>query len=219
MPVQLYHHKLSAPARVVRIVAKQIGFSLEEKEIDLLSGEHMKPEFLAINPFHCVPTLVHDGFALWESRPICTYLVDKFAPGHSLYPTDLQKRATIDRWLYWDSGTFFSSLKAYYMPAIPGKSFQPEAAELFKKNASALDESLKSTKYVAGDKLSVADISIVVTVTLATAIGIDTSELKNIQKWLKQMESDLKPLTWQTLVIDPANGLADLLKSMASKSS
>ncbi|XP_025017891.1 glutathione S-transferase 1-like isoform X4 [Tetranychus urticae] len=189
MPVQLYHHKLSAPARVVRIVAKQIGLSLEEKEIDLLSGEHMKPEFLAINPFHCVPTLVHDGFALWE------------------------------RWLYWDSGTFFSSLKAYYMPAIPGKSFQPEAAELFKKNASALDESLKNTKYVAGDKLSVADISITVTVTLSTAIGIDTSELKNVQKWLKQVETDLKPSTWQTLVIDPANGLADLLKSMASKSS
>ncbi|XP_025017887.1 glutathione S-transferase 1-1-like isoform X2 [Tetranychus urticae] len=219
MPVQLYHASLSPPARVVRILAKQIGLNVEEKEVNVMAGEHMKPEFLAINPFHCVPTLVDDGFALWESRSIITYLVDKFAPEHSLYPTDLQKRATINRWLYWDLGTFFLSLKAYYRPAITGKPVQPEAAEVFKKNASALDESLKSTKYVAGDELSVADISITVTVTLATAIGIDTSELKNIQKWLKQVETDLKPSTWQTLVIDPANGLADLLKSMASKNS
>ncbi|XP_025017890.1 glutathione S-transferase 1-like isoform X3 [Tetranychus urticae] len=218
MPVQLYHHKLSAPARVVRIVAKQIGLSLEEKEIDLLSGEHMKPEFLAINPFHCVPTLVDDGYALWESRSIITYLVDKYAHGHSLYPTDLQKRATINRWLLWDSATLNTSLSAYYEPIFAGKSFQPEAAELFKKNASALDESLKSTKYVAGDELSVADISIAVTVTLATAIGIDTSELKNVLKWLKQVETDLKPSTWQTLVIEPANGFRDLLRSISSSS-
>ncbi len=145
--------------------------------------------------------------------------MDKYAHGHSLYPTDLQKRATINRWLHWDSGTFYASLISYFGPVFAGKPFQTEAGELFKKNASALDESLKSTKYVAGDELSVADISITVTVTLATAIGIDTSELKNIQKWLKQVETDLKPSTWQTLVIDPANGLADLLKSMASKSS
>ncbi|XP_015791473.1 glutathione S-transferase 1-like [Tetranychus urticae] len=71
MPVQLYHDNLSPTARMVRIVAKHIGFSFEEKEIDLLSGAHMKPEFLTINPFHCVPTLVDDGFALWKSRSTC----------------------------------------------------------------------------------------------------------------------------------------------------
>ena len=46
------------------------------------------------------------GFALWESRAIMKYLVDKVSPGHSLYPKDLKTRASIDRWLYFDIGSF-----------------------------------------------------------------------------------------------------------------
>ncbi|XP_015791552.1 glutathione S-transferase 1 isoform X1 [Tetranychus urticae] len=219
MPLQLYYDNLSPPSRVVRILVKEIGLDVEEKQVNLMAGDHMKPEFLAINPFHCVPTLVDDGYALWESRSIITYLVDKFAPGHSLYPTDLQKRATVNRWLHWDSGTFYASLNAYYVPLFYGKPYQPASLESFKKAATALDDSLKNTKYVAGDELSVADIPITVTLTLATAIGIDTGELKNVEKWLKQVETDLKPSTWKTLVIDPANALRDLLKAISSKSS
>ncbi|XP_025017888.1 glutathione S-transferase 1 isoform X4 [Tetranychus urticae] len=218
MPLQLYYDNLSPPSRVVRILVKEIGLDVEEKQVNLMAGDHMKPEFLAINPFHCVPTLVDDGYALWESRSIITYLVDKFAHGHSLYPTDLHKRATVNRWLYWDSGTFYPSLSAYYTPGFAGKPVKPEAAEVFKKNASALDESLKSTKYVAGDELSVADISITVTISVASAMGIDTSELKNVEKWLKQVESDFDPSTWQTLVIDSANGLGTYFKSKAFSS-
>ncbi|XP_053202904.1 uncharacterized protein LOC128387685 [Panonychus citri] len=212
MVIQLYHSKISGPSRSVRVLIKLIGVKVEEKEIDVFAGDNLKPEFTSINPFHVVPTLVDGDFTLWESRAILTYLVDKLAPGNSLYPADLKARATINRWLYWDAGTLFTLLVTHLETIFRGNSPVPEAAELFKTKAKDLDKSLESTKYVAGDSLTLADLTISVNITLASAVGIDLSNLTNVDRWLKQVESDLTSETWSTLVIEPANIVHGLIK-------
>nr|AFD36886.1 glutathione S-transferase delta1 [Panonychus citri] len=217
MSIQLFHTSLSPPSRVARVLVKHLGLKVEEKEINLMAGEHLKPEFTSINPFHVVPTLVDGDFALWESRAILTYLVGKLAPGNSLYPADLKARATINRWLYWDAGTLYATLSAYYIPVFHGGSLVPEISEVFKNKVKDLDSSLEKTKYVAGDKLSVADLSIGVTINFASDLGIDLSNLSNVNRWIKQLESDLMADTWSSLVDQPNNALAGFIKSKASK--
>lgn len=66
MPVDLYYMPLSAPCRSCMLTAKAVGVELNLKLLDLMAGEQMKPEFVAINPQHCVPTMVDGDFALWE---------------------------------------------------------------------------------------------------------------------------------------------------------
>ena len=52
MPIDFYYTAASAPCRSVMMTAKVVGVELNMKPLDLMAGEQMKPEFVAINPQH-----------------------------------------------------------------------------------------------------------------------------------------------------------------------
>lgn len=74
---------------------KQVPYEL--KVLSFQSEDTKKPEFIAINPRHVVPTIVDDGFAVWESIVILEYLDERFRDGTKLYPGDAKERARIRR--------------------------------------------------------------------------------------------------------------------------
>ncbi len=47
--VEFYYIPASPPARAVLLAAKTIGVKLECKLVNVMAGEHMKPEFLAVS--------------------------------------------------------------------------------------------------------------------------------------------------------------------------
>ncbi|HEX5129580.1 MAG TPA: glutathione S-transferase family protein [Usitatibacter sp.] len=75
--------------------AKQLAYDLEI--LSFQAGDTRKPEFVAINPRHTVPTVVDDGHAVWESVAILEYLDEKYASGAKLYPGDAKARARLRR--------------------------------------------------------------------------------------------------------------------------
>ena len=57
------------------MVVRLLDIDLNLKSIDVSKSEQMNAEFVAINPCHCVLCIVDEGYVLWESRAIVTYLL------------------------------------------------------------------------------------------------------------------------------------------------
>ena len=68
--MDFYYMDLSPPCRAVWLTLSALGLSPNMKVVDLFKEEHNKPDFVAINPQHCVPTLVDGKLTIWE-RYVC----------------------------------------------------------------------------------------------------------------------------------------------------
>jgi glutathione S-transferase len=69
-------------------------------------GENVTPEFLAMNPFHTLPTLKDsDGTAVFESNAIVWYLREKYGDSQHLLPQgqheQLATAARVQAFLSW----------------------------------------------------------------------------------------------------------------------
>ena len=86
-----------APTRSIRVlwVLRELDVEFEFVTVDFMKGDHLRPEFLEINPAGKVPVLVDDDLVLTESVAIVLYLAEKFSD-KGLLPTDL---AHVNRWL------------------------------------------------------------------------------------------------------------------------
>jgi glutathione S-transferase len=96
MSLVFYHGHGSPYSWRVWLALEHLGIPYELKVISFSEKDQLKPEFVALNPRHQVPTIAHDGFALWESLAILEYL-DEIVPARRLYPGTPQERARIRR--------------------------------------------------------------------------------------------------------------------------
>jgi glutathione S-transferase len=94
----LHHAWRSSASRRVRLCLEEKGLKYEGHAVDLGKLEHHSPEYLKINPNGVIPTLVHDGRALYESGTICEY-VDEVFPEPPLRPADAWGRASMRNWI------------------------------------------------------------------------------------------------------------------------
>ncbi|MFB2983494.1 glutathione S-transferase family protein [Microseira sp. BLCC-F43] len=89
----LYHAPISPNSCRVWITLLEKGLEFELVEIKL-DGEQLKPDFLAISPFHHIPVLVDDGFNIVESLAILDYLEAKY-PTPSMLPKEAKDLAVV----------------------------------------------------------------------------------------------------------------------------
>ncbi|XP_026831770.1 uncharacterized protein LOC6553973 [Drosophila erecta] len=182
--MDFYYMPGSGGCRTVVMVAKALGLELNKKLLNTMEGEQLKPEFVKLNPQHTIPTLVDNGFSIWESRAIAVYLVEKYGKDDYLLPKDPQKRAVINQRLYFDMGTLYDSFAKYYYPLF--RTGKPGTDEDLKKIETAfgfLDTFLEGQEYVAGGQLTVADIAILATVSTFEVSGFDFSKYSNVSRW------------------------------------
>lgn len=189
--MDFYYCLMSAPCRGPMLTAKALGIDLNMKTVNIMGGDQMKPEFVAINPQHCVPTLVDGDLKLWESRAISAYLVNQYGKDDSLYPKDPKKRALVDKMLYFDIGTLYSRFGQWVYPVLfGGASPDPEKLEKLYEALGWLDSYLLDT-FIAGPKPTIADHALVASVSTFAAGGVDIARFPKISAWLSACKSSM----------------------------
>lgn len=168
------------------------------RTVDLTKGSTLTPEYGQINPQHTVPTLNDNGFILWDSHAICTYLIGKYASGKSalLYPSnDLQMRARIDQRLHFDSGILFprfmaASFRVFFQR---GTDFTPESLDAIRAAYELTESFLKNDPYMVGDRLTLADLACVTTITQMDMVihPLDDNKYPKIRAWLNRLAAEL----------------------------
>ncbi len=101
MAFKLYNAPQSTCSQRVRFVlnAKKLPFT--EVKLDLLAGDQVKPDYLALNPNGVVPTLDHDGAIIFDSATIMEYL-DEISPSPAPFtPHDPVTRARMRSLLHF----------------------------------------------------------------------------------------------------------------------
>jgi glutathione S-transferase len=127
LALDFYHGHGSPFSWRVWLALEHKAIAYELKVLSFTAGDTTKPEFVALNPRHQVPTIVDDGFALWESMAILEYLDERFASGKKLFPGDVKERARIRR-LAHEAASY-----------IGAEAIDPITEELFYKEAVAPD--------------------------------------------------------------------------------
>ncbi|XP_029837079.3 glutathione S-transferase 1-1 [Ixodes scapularis] len=160
MAIDLYVSTSSPVCAYVLILAKRLGLELNVHTISIRNKDNLKADFVQMNPQKTVPLLNDNGVILAESRAIGMYLVNKYAPGSSLYPQDAEKRAIVDRLIFFEFASVYASgekmFKAYTKLRYPSKEEKDDALE----GMRTVVEMLRGKRFLAGDSLTLADLGL-----------------------------------------------------------
>jgi glutathione S-transferase len=204
--MKLYHSASSPNSRRVRIFLAEKGLSISLVTVDLGKGEQHSDAYRAINPRRVVPTLVlEDGTAIGEVPAICRY-IEEAHPTPPLLGETAAEKALVAMWERRAELEGFAAVMEAIRNAAPGLKGRaiagphdyeqlPELAERSKlrvKNFFAdFDDRLSEAAFVAGQRFSVADITVLVTVDFAArAINFPVPDKhRSLKRWYEAISS------------------------------
>jgi glutathione S-transferase len=198
-----FHHGQGSPFswRVwLALELKSIPYNL--KVLSFQAGDTRKPEFVAINPRHQVPTIVDDGFALWESTVILEYLDERFTQGPKLYPGDVRERARIRRIVREVEQYAYAQGIDRIVDELFWKGDAPPDAKVMEDSRKTLGEELEkmaqelSGDYFAGSTMTAADITLYTVVAYVKRVTVRKPETAltkllpaKLGAWAKRIEA------------------------------
>jgi GST-like protein len=183
---------------------KKVTIFLEEAAVEyritpvnILAGDQFKPEYLALNPNHRMPTLVDhaptDGagpLAVFESGAILIYLAEKYGQFWSEEP---RRRYAAAQWLTWQMANFGAKVGEFnHFNRLGGaQGDQSYALGRYANETNrlygVLNWGLYKARYLGGDEYSIADMAVFPWANNWKLHGQDLGEFKHVARWLEEV--------------------------------
>ena len=171
------------------VTLEELELPYQVHKVSLQDQDQKTPAYLQLNPNGRIPTLVDDGFAVFESGAILIYLAEKTG---RLMPADVKGRSEVIQWLMFQMGgvgpmmgqanVFYRAMEDKIPVAI--SRYQNESRRLFE----VLDQQLSRSEWLTSE-YSIADIANWCWVRLYFWSGVSLDGLVHLKRWLDAMEA------------------------------
>jgi len=168
----------------ISIALEEMALPYEVRVIDFATNEQKSDWYVKLNPNGRIPTLVDDGFAMFESGAILIYLAEKTG---KFLPRNVQSRSRVIQWLMFQmsgvgpmmgqANVFLRYFPEKIQPAID--RYQREVTRLF----GVMDRQLAEHQFIAGE-YSIADIALWPWVSGYEWSGVSVEEFVHLTRWL-----------------------------------
>ena len=165
--------------------------------VDTLKGETRRPEFLKRNSAGQVPVVeFEDGRTLAQSNAIIRYL----ARGSDLIPSDAYAEAKMDEWLFWEQYSHepyiaVCRFEMFYLRK-PASELDSDKVRRGYAALARMDQRLAEMRFLVGDAVSLADVSLLAYTRVAHEGGFDLADYAAVRRWIADAERflDLSPV-------------------------
>jgi glutathione S-transferase len=155
-------------------VLEELGIPYELVQLDQATTEEKRRRHRELHPLLRVPALEHGNLRLFESAALCLYIAD-LDPEHRLLPeVGTGERAEVTKWLFFMMTELEAPLDvlAFHVADLPEEqrvsAIVPWARARFHGAAEVVERELARSPFLAGDRLSVADIVLACMMSWAT---------------------------------------------------
>lgn len=170
-----------------------LGADFTLNKVDYFAGEQKGEAYTALNPNAALPAFRDGDLVLWESNAILQYAADKLGRD-KLYPTDLARRADVNRWLLWEASSWFPSCYVYLVEncvkpllgGAPDPAVLAGEADNFHKLAGILDDRLSQGPWLCGEAVTIADIAVAAPMHLHEWSQLPLDAHPNLTRWMTE---------------------------------
>ncbi|KJV08785.1 glutathione S-transferase [Elstera litoralis] len=190
MAIRLHSFALSGHSHRATLLLSLLNLPYTDVPVDLKSGAHKTPAFLAMNPFGQVPVLEDGETVLFDSNAILVYLAQTYDPARTWYPQEPVAAARVQQWLSVAAGLIAFGPAAARLVTVFGAKLDHDRAKLIAAGVlSVLDGQLASRAFVTGPTPTVADVSLYAYIAHAPEGEVSLEPYPSIRAWLTRIEA------------------------------
>jgi len=138
-----------------------------------------------------IPVLEEDGVRLTQTAPILLKLAERYG---RFGGENSKEQYEMLRWLFWDNHKLTSYTATYRFLRTFAPDTDKAVLEEFRKRAEGawkvLDTQLGRTPYLAGEWLTIADISACAYLFFEDELGVSWAQYPNIDRWLGRIRAE-----------------------------
>lgn len=186
--LKLYEFALSGNCHKVRLLLSLLKLPYESILLNGAERQQKSVEYLQLNPFGQVPTLVDGDTVIRDSQAILVYLARAYG-NESWFPQDAIKAAGVMQWLSVAANELTRGPNALRLHHKFGRAINvPEASTISEQLIMLINEHLGKTDWLANNNLSIADIALYPYIALAHEGHFDLTPYAAVRNWLARIE-------------------------------